>query len=121
MSIKKIMVVEDSVTDRQVLSEILKKNGYEVITAENGEEAVNKADQLKPDLILMDVVMPGTNGFQATRSITKNEATRHIPVIICSSKGQETDKIWGMRQGARDYLVKPINETDLLKKISALG
>lgn len=121
MSIKKVMVVEDSVTDRQALSQILQKNGYEVITAESGDEAVSKAGQLKPDLILMDVVMPGTNGFQATRSITKNEGTKHIPVIIVSSKGQETDKIWGMRQGARDYLVKPISETDLLKKISALG
>lgn len=121
MAIKKVLVVEDSVTDRQALSEILKKNGYEVFTAESGDEAVSKADQLKPDLILMDVVMPGTNGFQATRAISRADGTKHIPVIICSSKGQETDKIWGMRQGARDYIVKPVQEKDLLQKIAALA
>ncbi|PZP51726.1 MAG: two-component system response regulator, partial [Azospira oryzae] len=82
MAIKKVLVVEDSATDRQALSEMLKKNGFEVYTAENGEEAVTKADQLKPDLILMDIIMPGTNGFQATRVITRNDATKHIPVII---------------------------------------
>jgi twitching motility two-component system response regulator PilH len=121
MAIKKVLVVEDSATDRQALSEVLKKNGFEVYTAESGEEAVTKAGQLKPDLILMDVVMPGTNGFQATRIISRNDDTRHIPVIIVSSKGQETDKIWGLRQGARDYIVKPVQEADLLRKISALG
>ncbi len=116
----KILIVDDSRTDRFVLSAMLRKNGYEVFTAENGTEAFSKADDVQPDIILMDVVMPGTSGFQATRSISKNETTKHIPIIICSSKGQETDKIWGLRQGAREYLVKPVTEADLLQKIAAL-
>jgi twitching motility two-component system response regulator PilH len=115
------MVVDDSPTERHFLSEILTKQGYQVIMAESGEEAMEKAKATKPDLILMDVVMPGLNGFQATRAITKDDATKHIPVIMCTSKGQETDKVWGMRQGARDYLVKPVNQDELLRKIAALG
>src|SRR5207253_574823 len=80
-----------------------------------------KESLLKPDLILMDVVMPGLNGFQATRAITREESTKHIPVIICTTKDQETDKIWGLRQGAKDYVTKPLNEGELLEKIKALG
>jgi len=121
MAIKKVMVVDDSPTERHFLGELLSKNGYVVLMAENGEEAMTKAKIEQPDLILMDVVMPGLNGFQATRAITKDEATKHIPVIMCTSKGQETDKVWGMRQGARDYLVKPVEQAELLKKIAALG
>ena len=121
MPISKVMVVDDSPTERHFLSEILTKQGYQVIMAESGEEAMEKAKAHKPDLILMDVVMPGLNGFQATRAITKDDATKHIPVIMCTSKGQETDKVWGMRQGARDYLVKPVNQDELLRKIAALG
>jgi twitching motility two-component system response regulator PilH len=121
MPISKVMVVDDSPTERHFLSEILTKQGYQVIMAESGEEAMEKAKATKPDLILMDVVMPGLNGFQATRAITKDDATKHIPVIMCTSKGQETDKVWGMRQGARDYLVKPVNQDELLRKIAALG
>lgn len=115
------MVVDDSPTERHFLSEILTKQGYQVVMAESGEEALIKAKQLKPDLILMDVVMPGLNGFQATRAITKEAETKDIPVIMCTSKGQETDKVWGMRQGARDYVVKPVNIDELLRKIAALG
>jgi twitching motility two-component system response regulator PilH len=85
------------------------------------EEGLLKARQLKPDLVLMDVVMPGQNGFQATRALTRDDATKHIPVILCTSKGQETDKVWGLRQGARDYIVKPVNQAELLVKISTLG
>jgi twitching motility two-component system response regulator PilH len=92
-----------------------------VTTAESAEEALAKVKQLNPDLVLMDVVMPGQNGYQATRTLSKDEATKHIPIIICTTKGQETDKLWGMRQGARDYIVKPVNQADLLAKISALG
>ncbi|MGH8489955.1 MAG: response regulator, partial [Gammaproteobacteria bacterium] len=77
--------------------------------------------QLLPDLILMDIVMPGINGFQATRTIVRDQATQHIPIIICTTKGQETDKTWGLRQGARDYLIKPINAAELLGKIQALS
>ena len=121
MPIKKIMVVDDSPTERHFLIELLTKNGYQVVMAESGEDAVAKAKQEKPDLVLMDVVMPGLNGFQATRALTKDEETKHIPVFMCTSKGQETDKVWGMRQGARDYITKPVDQDELFKKIAALG
>jgi len=121
MPIQNILVVDDSPTDRKYLADILAKNGYKVSTAESAEEALAKVKQLKPDLVLMDVVMPGQNGFQATRELSKNDATKNIPVIIVTTKGQETDRVWGMRQGARDYIVKPVNQADLLAKISALG
>ena len=121
MPIKSILVVEDSATDRQFLTDLLSKNGYKVVTAQNAEEALAKAKELRPDLVLMDVVMPGESGFQATRALSRDEATKKIPVIICSSKGQDTDKAWGMKQGARDYVVKPVRGPELLAKISALG
>ena len=121
MAISSILVVDDSPTDRQHLSVMLSKNGFKVTTAESAEDALAKVKQLPPDLVLMDVVMPGQNGFQATRTLAKDESTKHIPVILCTTKGQETDKVWGMRQGARDYIVKPVTEADLLAKIAALG
>lgn len=121
MPIRKIMVVDDSPTERAFMDSVLKKKGYEVVLVETGEAAIERAKADKPDLILMDVVMPGLNGFQATRAITRDEATKHIPVIICTTKDQETDKIWGLRQGAKDYVTKPVNEAELLEKIRALG
>jgi twitching motility two-component system response regulator PilH len=121
MPVKKILVVDDSPTDRQYMLETLAKRGYQVVTAENGEDAIVKAKAELPDLILMDVVMPGLNGYQATRQITRDDATKHIPVIMCTSKGAETDKIWGMRQGANDYLVKPVDPAQLLAKIAQLS
>ncbi|OFZ88824.1 MAG: two-component system response regulator [Betaproteobacteria bacterium RBG_16_64_18] len=120
MPVKKILIVDDSPTDRQFLLEVLSKAGYQCVTAENGDEAIAKSKTEQPDLILMDVVMPGTSGYQATRAITRDAATKHIPVIMCTSKSQETDKIWGMRQGAREYLMKPIDAKALLAKIVAL-
>ena len=120
MPIKTILVVDDSATERHVLSELLSRQGYRIISAGTGEEGIEKARKEQPDLILMDVVMPGLNGYQATRTLTRDEATRHIPIILCTSKGQETDRIWGLRQGALDYLVKPVNADDLLAKIAAL-
>ena len=108
MPVKKILIIDDSPTERYILTEILNRGGYQVITAENGEEGLARAYSEQPDLILMDVVMPGLNGYQATRTLSRNEQTKHIPIIVCSSKGQETDKIWGLRQGALDYLTKPI-------------
>ena len=121
MPIKKILIVDDSPTERHVLNDMLTKSGYEVVASDNGEDAILKARLLKPDLILMDVVMPGLNGFQATRAISRAPETRSIPVILCTSKSQETDKIWGMRQGARDYVIKPVNRDELLTKIQALA
>ncbi len=120
LTIKKILIVDDSPTERHFLSDLLTKAGYDVIVSDNGEDAIVKARQQRPDLILMDVVMPGLNGFQATRAISRDPETKGIPVIMCTSKGQETDKIWGMRQGARSYIVKPVRKDDLLTKIAAL-
>jgi twitching motility two-component system response regulator PilH len=121
MAGKKILVVDDSPTDRHHLSEMLARKGYQVITAENAEDAISKARTGRPDLILMDVVMPGVNGFQATRALSSDEATKHIPVVLCTSKNQETDKVWGLRQGAKDYVTKPVDEKELMGKIAALA
>lgn len=120
MAIKKILIVDDSPTERHFLGELLTKHGFQIMTLESGEEAVAKAADLMPDLILMDVVMPGMNGFQATRSITKDDRTKHIPVIMCTSKNQETDMVWARRQGATEYVVKPVDPQELLAKIAAL-
>ncbi len=120
MAIKRIMVVDDSPTERYVLNDFLTRKGFEVIIAENGEQAIEKAKVEKPDLILMDVVMPGINGYQATRTITREDSTRNIPVIMCTSKDLPTDRIWGMRQGALDYMVKPVHLEDLLGRIQKL-
>ncbi len=119
MAFHKILVVDDSATERFFFSELLSKNGYQVVTAENGVDAVTMAQSEQPDLILMDVVMPGQNGFQVTRTISRDPVTAHIPIIICTSKSQETDRYWGMKQGARDYVVKPVDPNDLLTKIRA--
>ena len=119
MAIQKILVVDDSKTELHHLSDVLGKHGYQVRTAENGDEAMRRLAEEKPDLILMDVVMPGQNGFQLTRAITRDPRFVGVPVIMCTSKSQETDKVWGMRQGARDYIVKPVNADELVAKIKA--
>jgi twitching motility two-component system response regulator PilH len=121
MPIKKILVVDDSPTERLAMTEFLTRNGYEIVTAESGEDAIARSRSELPDLILMDVVMPGMNGYQATRTISRWETTRDIPIIMCTSKGLETDKIWGMRQGAYDYLVKPVDHAALLTRIKSIG
>lgn len=121
MPIQKILLVDDSKTELHHLSELLTKRGYKVRTAENGDEAMRRLAEEKPDLILMDVVMPGQNGFQLTRTITRDPLFADVPVIMCTSKNQETDKVWGRRQGARDYVVKPVDADELIDKIRALG
>ena len=121
MPVQKILLVDDSKTELHYLSDLLAKHGYTVRMAQNGDEAMRRLSEETPDLILMDVVMPGLNGFQLTRSITRDPRFSNVPVIMCTSKNQETDKVWGMRQGARDYIVKPVSQSDLLAKISALG
>ncbi|WP_417551220.1 twitching motility response regulator PilH [Methylophaga sp.] len=115
-----ILIADDSPTEVYVLQKMLEKNGHEVIVATDGEQAVAMAQSQLPQLILMDVVMPGLNGFQATRRLTKDSATAHIPIVIVSSKHQETDRMWGMRQGARGYLGKPVSEEDLILQINEL-
>ena len=119
MTIKKILLVDDSKTELHFLSDLLTKRGFSVRTAEDGEDAMRRLGEDKPDLILMDVVMPGQNGFQLTRAITRDPRFADVPVIMCTSKNQETDKVWGMRQGARDYIVKPVNAEELVSKIKA--
>jgi twitching motility two-component system response regulator PilH len=121
MPVKKVLIVDDSPTERFFLTDLLRKQGYDVLTAESGESGVAAAKAEKPDLILMDVVMPGLNGFQATRQLSRNPETSAIPVIMCTTKGQETDRVWGLRQGAVEYLVKPVVAEELLAKIKALG
>ncbi|HUG23844.1 response regulator [Piscinibacter sp.] len=119
MAIKNILLVDDSKTELHFLSDLLEKRGYKIRTAEDGEEAMRRLGEEKPDLILMDVVMPGQNGFQLTRAITRDPRFVDVPVIMCTSKNQETDKVWGMRQGARDYIVKPVDADELVAKIKA--
>ncbi|CAG1016047.1 MAG TPA: response regulator [Albitalea sp.] len=119
MAIKNILLVDDSKTELHFLSELLEKRGYKIRTAEDGEEAMKRLGEETPDLILMDVVMPGQNGFQLTRAITRDPRFVNVPVIMCTSKNQETDKVWGMRQGARDYIVKPVDADELVAKIKA--
>lgn len=119
-TVAQILIVDDSPTELHVLKGMLEKNGHQVITAGNGEQGVQTAKDNHPDLILMDVVMPGLNGFQATRQLSRDVSTRDIPIIIVSTKSQETDRVWGMRQGARDYLTKPVTEVDLMAKVAAL-
>ncbi len=120
MAVHKILIVDDSPTERFFLADLLGKQGYQINLAENGTEALEKAKQIMPDLILMDVVMPGLNGFQATRALSKDEELKHIPVILCTTKDQETDKIWGLRQGAIEYIIKPVDGNALLQKIRSL-
>jgi twitching motility two-component system response regulator PilH len=121
MAIQKILVVDDSKTEIMFMTDLLVKNGFAVRSAENAEDAFKKLAEEKPDLILMDVVMPGQNGFQLTRAISRDPQFADVPIIMCTSKNQETDRVWGMRQGARDYITKPVDATDLMAKIKALG
>jgi len=113
-----VLIIDDSPTETHVFKSMLTNNNIEVSVARNGEEGIEKAIEIKPDCILMDVVMPGKNGFQATRDLSRNPVTASIPVIIITTKDQETDKIWCMRQGARDYIVKPAQERDLIERIN---
>lgn len=114
----RILIIDDSPTETFRFKEILAKHGFTALEATNGADGVTIAKAEQPDLILMDVVMPGVNGFQATRQITRDPATKHIPVVIVSTKDQATDRLWGKRQGAKDYLVKPVDEAKLIETIN---
>lgn len=116
-AMSRILIVDDSPTEMFRFKEILSKHGYDVLEANNGADGVTLAQAEQPDLILMDVVMPGVNGFQATRQITRGDKTKHIPVVIVSTKDQDIDRVWGKRQGASDYLTKPIDEIKLIDVI----
>lgn len=121
MTIQKVLVIDDSKTELMFLTDLLQKQGYVVRTAENAQEAMVRLGEEKPDLILMDVVMPGQNGFQLTRAIARDPQFADVPIIMCTSKNQETDRVWGLRQGARDYITKPVNPVELQAKIAALN
>jgi twitching motility two-component system response regulator PilH len=121
MANQKILVVDDSLSQRLVLSAVLKEEGHQVITANDGEEAVAKAKSEMPDLIIMDIVMPGLNGFQATRAITNDETTWHIPVILLTSKDMDSDRIWALRQGATAFLNKPVDHAALIAMVNTLA
>lgn len=110
----RILIVDDSPSQLMSIRRIVEKLGHDALTAEDGAAGVEAAKRELPDLILMDVVMPNLNGFQATRALTRDEATQHIPVVLVTTKDQETDRVWGMRQGAKAYLTKPFNENELV-------
>jgi twitching motility two-component system response regulator PilH len=116
----RILIIDDSPTDTRVFSTVLEKNGHEVLSAGSAEDGIEVCKRELPDLVLMDVILPGMNGFQATRSLSKDPATSAIPIIIVSTKNMETDRVWGLRQGAKDYLVKPPSERELITRINAL-
>ncbi|MEM7430950.1 MAG: response regulator [Pseudomonadota bacterium] len=115
-----VLIIDDSPTELHLFQNMLEQYGYGVLVADSGEDGLRQAAASKPDCILMDVVMPGMNGFQATRKLSQDPATANIPVIMITTKDQETDKIWGMRQGAVEYLVKPIAADMLVDKINAV-
>jgi twitching motility two-component system response regulator PilH len=116
----RVLLVDDSPTDIANLRKMLEKNGFDVVEALTGESAIEKAAAEKPDVIVMDVVMPGMNGFQATRTLSRGADTASIPIVVISSKSQETDKLWAMRQGAREYIVKPVKESELISKVNGV-
>jgi twitching motility two-component system response regulator PilH len=111
-----ILIVDDSPTEVHVMKKALEKGGFKTATAGDGQEGVRMARDLKPDLIFMDIVMPGMNGYQATRAIAMDPGTSSIPIVMVTSKGQETDRVWGLRQGAIDYMVKPVSPEVLVQK-----
>ena len=121
MAHQKILVVDDSASQRMIVGALLSKEGHTVIMACDGEEAVAKAKSELPDLIIMDIVMPGLNGFQATRAITNDESTWHIPVILLTSKDMDSDRIWALRQGATAFMNKPLNHVALLDLVNTLA
>lgn len=116
----RVLIVDDSPTETFTLKSMLEAKGFDVLTAENGADGVALAREELPDVVLMDIVMPGLNGFQATRQLSKDEKTAHIPVVIVTTKDQETDKVWGQRQGAKGYLVKPVSEDVLADTIQGV-
>src|SRR5262249_57612897 len=120
-AVEKMVGVGEWQGDRQLLLDALAAHGFNCVMAENGDEAIAKAQSELPDLILMDIIMPGTNGYEATRAITRGERTKGIPVIICTGKDGSTDRLWGLRQGAKDYITKPVDERELMLKIAALS
>jgi twitching motility two-component system response regulator PilH len=116
-----VLVVEDTPSEMELLSHYLREGGYSVIGAVSAKEALNKAVELKPDVIVTDVVMPGMSGFELCRNLKKNPETQTVPIIICTSKGQDIDRLWGMRQGADAYITKPFTRETLIRTVQSVG
>jgi twitching motility two-component system response regulator PilH len=116
----RILLIEDSPTDVAVLTQLLERNGHQVLASGSAEDGIAACKRELPDLVIMDVVLPGMNGFQATRALSRDTATSAIPVLIVSTKDMDVDKAWGLRQGARDYIVKPPRESELIARINAV-
>ena len=115
-----VLIIDDSPTELHLFQNMLEKAGFDTLVADSGEEGLRQAKTALPDCILMDIIMPGMNGFQATRRLTRDPKTASIPIIMITNKDQETDKIWGMRQGAVEYLVKPVADKELVAKIKTV-
>ncbi len=115
-----ILIIDDSPTDIRVFSTLLERASHQVIAVSSAEEGIERARAAPPDLIIMDVIMPGMNGFQATRTLTRDPLTAAVPIVMITTKSMETDRVWGMRQGARAFITKPVNEKDLLACINEL-
>ncbi|GAP98851.1 two-component response regulator [Leptolyngbya sp. NIES-2104] len=116
-----VLVIEDTPSEMELLSHYLRESGYSVIGLVSAKDAVNKAIEIKPDVIITDVVMPGMSGFELCRSLKKNPETQKVPIIICTSKGQEIDRLWGMRQGADVYITKPFTREQLIRAVRSVG
>lgn len=116
-----VLVVDDTPSEMELLSHYLRESGYTVINTISAKEALNKAIELKPDVIVTDVVMPGMSGFELCRSLKKHPETEKVPIIICTSKGQEIDRLWGMRQGADVYITKPFTREQLVRAVRSVG
>lgn len=116
----RVLIVDDSPTETFRMTSVLTQHGFDVVAAASGEQGIDLANKERPDVVLMDVVMPGINGFQATRQLSRDAATSHIPIVIVSTKDQATDRLWGERQGAKAYLAKPVDEKLLIKTINSL-
>lgn len=114
-----ILIIDDSPTEMHVMQRALENHGYKTAAAADGAEGIRLAREMNPDLIFMDIVMPGMNGYQATRALASDPKTRSIPIVMVTSKGQQTDRIWGLRQGAVDYMVKPVSPDQLVAKAQA--
>ena len=115
-----ILIIDDSPTDVRVFTTLLEKNGHRVSSSASAEEGIVRAKRERPDLVIMDVIMPGMNGFQATRTLSRDNDTSSIPIVIITTKSMETDRVWGLRQGAKDFLTKPVSEQELLSRIQNL-
>ncbi|MGH8124180.1 MAG: response regulator [Rudaea sp.] len=115
-----ILIIDDSPTEVLVFSTLLEKNGFRVSSASNAEEGIARVRSERPDLVIMDVIMPGMNGFQATRTLSRDDATASIPILIVTTKAMQSDRLWGLRQGAKDFLTKPVNPRDLISRIQSL-